>query len=369
MEPRGPICLEAGSTILEASNGCPPGAPVLDAAVLPGLCNAHLHVLDAVLAEHGEDLVLEKLVSQPRGLKYRLLQAAAPERLVSAAASVLEELRRGGTVYAISYAEMGWLGAAAVEEASRIAGLPVGVAAQPMEKRPAEYLALAERYGLGLDTPFDLEPRLLREAASRARGPGLHVHVSEDPALAAMGDYLLVEGSGAAGAAHLTHLGPGEARLLAEEGTVPIYCPVSNYYHMAALPDPRGLLQLYLEGLPAGLGSDNAAWLPVDTRLLVSTSYLLLRPFLGPGPSPLLARALLYAATVGCTARFAPSEGLLVLRVPLLGYTGDPAVTVAKRMALSAVVYSSPSSRFSSSSAAESSSSPSSLEAGTGSMG
>ena len=337
MEPRGPVCVDTLRG--EASNGCPPGAPVLgDAAAMPGLCNSHLHLLDAAVADAGEDLGLHELVAQPHGLKYRLLRAAPRERLLQASIEALSLSKRRGVLLHGIYAELGEQGASIAGEAAASAGVEARILPQPLEKTPGELEELLYSYGaLGLDTPLDHpEPRLLR-------GKGLiHVHVSEDPALAGLGDAEAALEMGAAAAIHVTGLSVGRIIELAREGVAPVYCPRSNLYHGALLPPLEALPLLHEEQLPAGIGSDNAAWPGPDLALELEAAYTLYRARLSPGLREALARALLYAATVGCQDILGiENQWLVVVRVPLLGYSQSPPLAVVKRLAGGTLIYSS----------------------------
>ncbi len=338
MEPRGPVCVELGpgGAVLGYGNGCPPGAPVLgDVVAMPGLCEAHLHAPDAAIADAGEDLGLHELVAQPTGLKYRLLAGRSTGDLKEALSSLARLLRLQGVHAAAVYLEDGWVTAPLAVEVFGAAGVALQPLPQPWEKKAPEMLALLRRWrGLGLDTVFDVEEWELRLLASLARETGgqLHVHASEDPALAALGDLQAAVDAGVSAVVHLTHASPGEALEAAERGLGLIYCPVSNYYHLGALPDPRGIVAAAEAGLPVGLGSDNAAWPPPGPAYTMSASYLLLRP--RTGDRHVLARSLLYAATTGCHRVLGAEAPMALYRVPLVGYSLDPVVGVVKRLVL-----------------------------------
>lgn len=319
--------------MLGASNGCPPGAPRLEGTVLmPALCNAHIHVLDAAIAEAGEELGLHELVAQPHGLKYRLLSSTPGEALRGAASTVFREMRRVGVGYAAAYAEMGRAGAAAVEAAAREAGVRVLILAQPWEKRLPEALLLADEWrGVGLDTPLDLETwelRILTEVAT------VHAHVSEDPSLARILDLEAALEAGVHGLVHLTHTPPGLVVEAAREGRGVVFCPRSNLYHEAARPPLEVLPILYSEGLAAGLGTDNAAWLPFDPLGEALEAYLWARGRLEGWGRLLLGEASLYAVTLGCQRIVAlgQTESLyIVKRAPLVTYSSHPPLAVIKR--------------------------------------
>jgi cytosine/adenosine deaminase-related metal-dependent hydrolase len=341
MEPRrGPLCVEAWPEGLDGyGGGCPPGSPSLgqSSVLMPSLCDAHIHLPDAAVADTGEDLGLHELVAQPSGLKYRLLARTPPALAEAAAGELLQALMREGVVAAAAYAEPGFW--RATLRAALAAGFPVlRVLAQPREKRlPSVLEALVDGFWVGLDTPLDMEPWELRLAAeeARRRGAQVHAHVAEDPALAATGDLWAALDAGIDVLVHVTHLGPGEVLEAARAGVGIVLCPLANLYFTAAAPPPETLLALYDEQAAAGLGSDNAAWPPQGLGAVLASAYGLYRARLGPGHRSALARALLYAATTGCGRIVGARLGWQVRRVPLLGYSSDPAVAVVKRLALS----------------------------------
>ncbi len=324
MEPRGPACFSPKDW--PPSNGCPPGSRVLDAAVLPGLCNSHLHLLDAAFPEHGETLSLHELVAQPGGLKYRLLLSARERRLLPAARAALRAMKRHGAAVAAVYAELGERGASLVAAAAADEGVKVRILPQPSSPGEAVTLALSW-HGLGLDTPLQLEyiPGILGGNVL------VHVHVSEDPALRGAGDVYMLRGERLA-AIHLTHLTEGEVVELAREGVAPVFCPRSNLFFQGVTPPLRALVPLYEEQLPAGLGTDNAAWIPPGVDVEMAYAYMAARVEVEPGLRGLLARAILYAATTGCEEVVGlENRYILLLRLPELGFTADPVTTIVKR--------------------------------------
>ena len=378
----GRFCLELGENkVLGVGGGCPPGTPVHgDAVLMPGLCNAHIHLPDAAIADAGEELSLHELVAQPRGLKYRLLAATGPEKVFSAAAELLSSYRREGVLLLGAYVEPGFL--AVTARAAAATSVVLRLFAQPGEKRYSALLQLINsNMWIGLDTPLDLEPWELRRVAQDAYARGLRVaaHVSEDEALAKIGDLRVAVESGVHTAIHLTHASPGEALLAAREGVAPIYCPLANLYFAGAAPPADALLALYDEAAPLALGSDNAAWPPQGMGLLLASAYSVYRVGLGGRSREALARALLYAATVGCGRVLAAEPGWQVRRVPLLGHSLSPTIGLVKRLYFSRLllvaepprVLESSSSSLSASplTASSSSSSPNTLFAGTGSEG
>ena len=339
MEPRwGPFCIEYSPLegVLGYSASCPPGTESLGASsvLMPSLCNAHMHLPDAAIADAGEELGLHELVAQPTGLKYRLLSSTSPRRVASAAREVLAALKSEGVLVAAAYAEHGFWHAVG-EAAKQLGGIELKVVAQPLRKRLPDALSvLAEGYWVGLDTPLDMEPRELRILAEEARRHGyqVHVHVAEDPALAGLGDLRYAIEAGLHAAIHLTHASPGEVLEAARSGVKPVFCPIANMYFTGAAPSPYSLITLYDEEEPMGLGTDNAAWPPLGMRSLLAAAYSLYRTAVEPGSRRVLARSLLYAATSGCSKLLEAEPRWIIYRIPLLAYSSDPVLAAVKRL-------------------------------------
>ena len=329
MEARGPVCFSPRDW--PPSNGCPPGAPVVDAVVMPALCNSHLHLLDSGLPEHGEDLELEQLVAQPTGLKYRLLRRLPRRRLVEASSRALSLMKSRGAPVAAVYAEMGLDGAYMVAEAASEAGVRARILPQPADpSSPSEAVLLAAEWGgLGLDTPLSMEhlPPLTGDIV-------VEVHVSEDQALNRLGDQLLAARHAPLVGVHMLNLSEGEVLELARAGVYPVFCPRSNMFFTGSTPPVRSLVLLHEEMLPAGIGTDNAAWIPPRMDEEIQYAYTAARAHTEPGLRAALARAILYAATIaGCGSMLGiRDEYTLVARVPSISYSGDPVVTVVKRL-------------------------------------
>jgi len=268
---------------------CPPGAADLGrhTVIMPGLCNAHSHLLDMVLPECGEGLALEELVAHPHGLKYRLML----ERMGHIADAV--KALRLDSVLAATYAEY-----QLVEPLRGLhGGTRILVYPQPRTKEREEIISVLEEYrAVGLDTVFDvtgfLEEFSRRVTSLRAR---VQVHVSETPDLYHARDYEYAYEIPGAVLIHCTLL---DAETLAETAMQKpvVICPTSNATLTGRLPDLSRLLQAWRSGEKPllGIGTDNAAWNEPLVSLELRSSYLLLR---GVGRD--VAGLLLYAATIG----------------------------------------------------------------------
>ena len=335
-------CIEINEGVITGfSPGCPPGTKKLPVAVLPGLCNAHLHLLDYAIAETGENKRLEDLVELPRGLKYRLLSRLSLDTLEERLSIAATNIRNHGTLFLGVYAELGQIGASLVARVLDRYRLSFRVLVQPNKKVYAEYKELLERYGgVGLDTVFDLSsPELvdLVQLARRVHGY-VHVHVSETRELYEKGDYKVALEAKPHAAVHLTMLGADELMQVAREGIDIIFCPRSNMYHTGRLPRLDLLPELVAETNVA-LGTDNAAWIPPFVAEEASYAYLSVHP-VSRSKARELAEALLLSITSSCVRLLglwskeydSLSLGASLVLIPELSWSNDPVTTIIKRM-------------------------------------
>ncbi|MCD5409580.1 MAG: amidohydrolase family protein [Methanocellales archaeon] len=64
--------------------------------IIPGLINAHVHILDSVAKESGIGMALEELVRPPYGYKQKILRSTPKEKLVAAACDAVREMMSNG---------------------------------------------------------------------------------------------------------------------------------------------------------------------------------------------------------------------------------------------------------------------------------
>jgi cytosine/adenosine deaminase-related metal-dependent hydrolase len=301
-----------------------------------------VHVLDSALLEMGEDRSIEELVAFPTGLKYSALRSLGSDTIVEALRELVEHMLRQGMARMFTYVELGDKGVFMLRRALEGYHIDTVFLAQPEVKDAAEYFRMLERYGgVGLDTVFDLEPDELKRLADQARRASgdVHVHVSETPELYEERDYEVAMYARPTAAVHLTFLDGEMVVEMAREGIMPIFCPRSNVYHLGKLPPLDSLVQLYNERLPAGLGTDNAAWIPYDIREELQFAYISYRNRVKRPQE--LGRALIYAATWGCwvkrmaggtATRYGLEDSILIALVPGIENSNDIHVSLAKRL-------------------------------------
>jgi len=324
--------------------GCSPSRRIYPGLVLlPALCNAHLHILDASIAEAGETLPLHELVALPTGLKYKLLSELDQVELDKRISRVLDSMKRKGILYAGVYAELARRGLELVNSSTTRARISARILGQPLTKSLDAYLQLlGEAGGVGLDTVFDLGPEELAELSSYARrlNRHVHVHVSETLELYRSKDYEIVLQVSPTAAIHLTYLDRDEIMELAESGIGLVFCPRSNMYHLGRLP-PLSVLPELLDKTVIGIGTDNAAWIPPYVDEEIMFTYMVVHKD-GRDKAELLARALLRAASIDCMKLLrldtvtvdesAPIAKLLVAEIPEIEWSGSSIISIVKRL-------------------------------------
>ncbi|BEP18492.1 hypothetical protein PYJP_18440 [Pyrofollis japonicus] len=321
--------------------GCPPGAQHMPYIVLPGLCNAHIHVLDYSIPEIGEDKKLEELVALPSGLKYTELQKLGVRVIEQRVAKLAEELRRRGILYLGAYSELGDTGSQILLNIFTKTGIRVRLLAQPLQKSHNAYLSLLRKYdGIGLDTIFDLSEEELRSLVeeARRRNAHVHVHISETEELYAGLDYKMALRLKNIVAVHLTMLSIEELKELARNKISLVFCPRSNLYHVGRVPNLNVLDEIIGETL-VGLGTDNAAWITPFVHEEMSFTYTYTHS-VSRGKSRKIADAIIRAATISCVkllGLYQPGyevleHGAVVAAIPEIEWSLDPLITLVKRL-------------------------------------
>jgi len=208
--------------------------------LMPQLLNAHVHVLDAVMADR-DDLYIDDLVGWPHGAKYHLVKALVRRRKhIPLLRAVARRMRSYGVGCAVVYAEYA---ARDVEEVFRGEGI--------------EALVFQEAHGdfpdyphVQVASPVDHPVDYLREL--RRRYALVSTHVSETEDCHEAGDLALaLEALGADVLVHLVHVTPEEAAAIPPSKTVVVNPRANAYFVGKVAPIP---LLLHLKPL---LGTDN----------------------------------------------------------------------------------------------------------------
>jgi len=241
------------------------GLTLRNGVAIPALVNAHIHVLDYAFQEVGLGLGLSELVSEPHGLKHRLIERLSPKKVLRSSLSLFERLVSQGVYTAIVFCEraevLGYL-----RQSSERRGLNAVLLARP--KRMGDSLlideALEDSDGLGLDSPLRYTVDELTQMRWKCAEKGLFkaVHVSETPKTHEKGDFkLALEVFDADMMVHGVYLEEDEIRDLSSRGTSLALCLRSNMWFSSGLPP---LDQLTKHEVNLLLGTDNAGWVNPD---------------------------------------------------------------------------------------------------------
>jgi 5-methylthioadenosine/S-adenosylhomocysteine deaminase len=252
-----------------------------DGLVIPGLVNAHTHVVMTLLRGHADDKPLDAWL---RDDIWPVEAALEPDDIEAGAAlGILEMIKSGTTTFADMYFEIDRT-AAVVDRAGVRAVLGHGAISAGKDEASAradveESVEMARLFdgaaGGRISTavmPHSLTtvtPELLELAAAEAADAGVpvHYHANEtvdevEPIVESAGkrplawarDLGLCEPEDFL--AHGVHLDEGEIELLAETGTGVVHCPASNMKLASGMAPVQRLLDA---GVSVGLGTDGAA--------------------------------------------------------------------------------------------------------------
>jgi cytosine/adenosine deaminase-related metal-dependent hydrolase len=242
---------------------------------MPALTNAHLHVLDYAFPEYESSLTLEEAVSEPHGLKHRLLSSLSLDDMACACREVFAKLLRSGATAALVFSELPSAHHIIREEAARH-GVEAIVLGRPRGEVGVEG-ALRDSHGLGLDSPlrFDKGELTKMRELCRAEGKVIATHVAEDEGDYERGDFeLALNFLDADVFVHGTHLKEADMEALAERRKAIVVCPRSNMRLRVGLPPLAELLEL---GVNVLLGTDNAGIVEPDLWREMEAAHDILR--------------------------------------------------------------------------------------------
>ncbi|MEM0233366.1 MAG: amidohydrolase family protein [Candidatus Nezhaarchaeales archaeon] len=241
------------------------GLTFKNGVALPALVNAHIHVLDFAFQEVGLNLKLSKLVSEPHGLKHKLIAKLNPSTILRASLNLFNKLVKQGVYTAIIFCERFEI-ADYVKQASQRLNLNAIILTRP-ERTNSKLLideALRNANGLGLDSPLRYDVNELIEMRNKCIEKGLlkAVHVSETPETHEKGDFkLALDFLESDFMVHGIYLGEDEIRELSSRGVSLAICPRSNMWFSSGLPPLR---ELFKHNVNIILGTDNAGWVNPD---------------------------------------------------------------------------------------------------------
>ncbi len=301
--------------------------PLATGLVLPCFFNAHTHLGDSVVLEEPTG-TLETIVAPPHGLKFRRLQEASREELVSAMRWSLQRMIMGGTASFCDFREGGVKGCEALHDAlgdssvrGVVLGRPTGLGY--LREEVDHVLQVAD--GIGVSSVSDWDYGELQKLAARVRHKGkiLALHASEarredlDTVLDLKPDFLV----------HMTAAGREDWVRCAQEGVPVVVCPRSQTF-FGRVPDLPGMAAA---GLELMLGTDNAMLNHPSLMREMEFAYQVAKLRGGLPPSTVLEMAYRGAKLFNSTPSITIQEGnpcnLLVLDVEA---RGDKAYRVIK---------------------------------------
>lgn len=232
---------------------------------MPALVNAHMHVLDYAFQEAGLNLELSELVSEPHGLKHKLISTLNEQDIRNAALKLFTKLIRQGVYKAIIFCER-LEAIRPLRDIAKALGLDVSILARP--KRSNEQLsieeALSEADGLGLDSPLRYSVSELKQMSDECTKRGLlkATHISETRVTHEQGDVkLAIEHLNPDMVIHGVHLEENDIYTLSLKNVSLVLCPRSNMWFSSGLPPLRHLFKYNINLL---MGTDNAGWVNPD---------------------------------------------------------------------------------------------------------
>ncbi|MEM0027832.1 MAG: amidohydrolase family protein [Ignisphaera sp.] len=242
---------------------------------LPGLVNAHIHVLDYAFLEYGIGLKLEDVVAEPHGLKHKLLESLTNDDIAYACKRVFSKLLRSGVTTAIIFSELPWT-IKIMKNIAKEVGIRAIVLGRPRRDISVENV-IDEADGLGLDSPlrYDKETLNKMNRLCNYKGKLIATHVAETAKAHLRGDFdLAMNYLDADIIVHGTHLKEDELFMLAEKGRSLVVCPRSNMWFGVGLPPIAKALEQNVNIL---LGTDNAGLIDPDMWRELEITYHLLR--------------------------------------------------------------------------------------------
>ncbi|MEW6222597.1 MAG: amidohydrolase family protein [Candidatus Hadarchaeota archaeon] len=298
---RGYLVVKDG-VITEISEGSPSGRAtnLKHGFIIPPFVNAHTHVMDSVAKE----LYIGR--SQPEvvglgGVKFRALESAGKNSLISAAKATLQDMFKTGTLAHCDFREGGVEGVKILRSFSK-PPLKSSILSRPSSLDEIEQV-LAVADGLGLPSLDFMEQKNLAKASRMTKKSGkiFALHVAET----AEAQALHVKKTGVTEVesalklnptfvVHVTHSTEKDMKLLKKSGIPVIFCPRANSLLGAGLPPIAKALEL---GVPFCVGTDNAMVCQPDMFEELRFAWAILRCS-DPSAGRDEARELLISATL-----------------------------------------------------------------------
>lgn len=223
--------------------------------VLPLLTNCHTHIGDAIAYGLTLPNDIQKLVTPPNGLKFKILRESKPEELIAAMKNAIIEMLDTGTITFCDFREGGLGGINLLKQS--VDNLPINTLVMGRPEK-LEYSKeelnkiLSEVSGIGVSSITDWEYSELEKIAKYTKDSGklFALHASErlrenlDEILDLKPDYLI----------HMTYGTDDDFERLAELELPVVLCLRSNIF-FKNIPNLKKMIE---RGVVLVLGSDNA---------------------------------------------------------------------------------------------------------------
>ncbi len=266
------IVIEDG-IVKEISNGwINNGMNFKNAIAIPGIFNAHIHLLDAIVPEACVGYDLPGYVGS-KGLKHSLI------RLYSSNHDFYEYFISRELMY---YSGLGdFLEIYELCEPMKIIANKYGIRYLPLSRphrydNEWEYLDVARKCGgIGISNPTRVPPWTLNVLARISRRTIVAAHIGETKKMWKTGalEYLVYNGVSLKHVVHGVYMDPWEYELLVEHDIVLVACPSSNLWFLGKLPD---IYRAWTKNVDLAVGTDNTGCFKPDIWREVNMIYSLL---------------------------------------------------------------------------------------------
>jgi len=224
---------------------------------IPALVNAHLHILDYAFPEYDTATKsLEEAVSEPHGLKHKLLATLSLDTIAYVCREAFSKMRKRGVTATIIFSELPQA-ISLIKSLAIESGVHAIVLGRPRGDVGVEAtLSIAD--GLGLDSPLRCprEELVKMRKLCRARGKTIATHVAETESAHKRGDFeLAMQHLDVDIIVHGVYLTEPEIEAIACAGKALVICLRSNMRFGVGIPPVPELLK---HGVNVLVGTDNA---------------------------------------------------------------------------------------------------------------
>ncbi|MHA1707946.1 MAG: amidohydrolase family protein [Candidatus Heimdallarchaeaceae archaeon] len=268
--------------------------------LIPGFINAHVHVGDAFLKDHGYGLTLDEIVGE-KGLKHQKLQQSTKQEKIKSIKNSLELSCENGITTLIDFREEGRKGVNLLNQLMNDTLLRVIILGRPSDNNNLDDL-FSISDGIGFPDIFSLNNSIVNQVNSQKKANSsflvsIHLAESEEVVERSLSRFgksdiqLATELLELDFVVHCNYASVEDLKLLRSLGVNIVCCPYSNAFNSLKFPPLKELFEL---GFIVGLGTDNVQ-------------------FSNPDPFSLMSFTLIYGRSLGQI--FSPKEILKTLTV------------------------------------------------------